>query len=53
LGFSEVGDDSVDDISGDDNGVPISEGVREEPSDSLLELEDRLLVGDGKISGAL
>jgi hypothetical protein len=44
LGFGDVGDDSIDEVSGDVKGVEMSCGDLEELSDSLPELEDRLLV---------
>jgi hypothetical protein len=42
--LGEIGDDSIDEVSGDVKGVEMSAGEREELSDSLPELEDRLLV---------
>jgi len=42
--LGEVGDDSIDEVSGDVKGVEMAAGECEELSDSLPELEDRLLV---------
>jgi len=52
LGFSEVGDDSIDEVSGDVKGVEILAGPPAEFPGSLPELIDRRLV-EGKMSGAL